>query len=337
MKKFFSLFAAVLFAGSMMAANLLSIDFTEGQGEWTIDNKVMPEEVTYVWQQTAAYGMKASAYVSGKNYETESWLISPAIDLSEVEAAKLFFTHARRYGELDQLSVRAKAGEEEWAVLEVSAWPDGKNWDFIDAEADLAAYAGKADVQIAFVYTSSTSAGATWEIGTVAVTDGADPEPEDEPVVPELPEGVLTVAQAVEAAQALDDPTADNKTVKGDAVVVRGWVIFAYDVSDKGTQSAFISDDRKAKSGDVQGAFLAVEGDGVAKGDYVEISGTLAKFFKAEDNIIVEVIDGTMALVPLEGVENVVLTEKAQKVMVDGVMYIVLDNKMYDVRGTQVR
>ena len=38
-----------------------------------------------------------------------------------------------------------------------------------------------------------------------------------------------------------------------------------------------------------------------------------------------------------EGVENVVLTEKAKKVMIDGVMYIVRDNKMFDVRGTQVR
>ena len=38
-----------------------------------------------------------------------------------------------------------------------------------------------------------------------------------------------------------------------------------------------------------------------------------------------------------EGVENVVLTEKAKKVMVDGVMYIVRDEKLFDVRGTQVR
>ncbi|MBR4263674.1 MAG: hypothetical protein IKQ48_03765 [Paludibacteraceae bacterium] len=38
-----------------------------------------------------------------------------------------------------------------------------------------------------------------------------------------------------------------------------------------------------------------------------------------------------------EGIENVVLTEKAQKVVVDGVLYIVRDNKMYNVQGTQVR
>ena len=38
-----------------------------------------------------------------------------------------------------------------------------------------------------------------------------------------------------------------------------------------------------------------------------------------------------------EGIENVVLTEKAHKVVVDGVLYIVRDNKMYNVQGTQVR
>ena len=38
-----------------------------------------------------------------------------------------------------------------------------------------------------------------------------------------------------------------------------------------------------------------------------------------------------------EGIENVVLTEKAHKVVVDGVLYIVRDNKMFNVQGAQVR
>ena len=38
-----------------------------------------------------------------------------------------------------------------------------------------------------------------------------------------------------------------------------------------------------------------------------------------------------------QGIENVVLTEKAQKVMVDGVVYIVRDNKMFNLQGAQVR
>ena len=40
---------------------------------------------------------------------------------------------------------------------------------------------------------------------------------------------------------------------------------------------------------------------------------------------------------PEEGIEDIVLTEKAHKVVVDGVLYIVRDNKMFNVQGTQVR
>ena len=38
-----------------------------------------------------------------------------------------------------------------------------------------------------------------------------------------------------------------------------------------------------------------------------------------------------------QGIENVVLTEKAQKVVVDGVIYIIRDNKMFNLQGAQVR
>ena len=38
-----------------------------------------------------------------------------------------------------------------------------------------------------------------------------------------------------------------------------------------------------------------------------------------------------------QGIWNVVLTEQAQKVVVDGVIYIVRDNKMYNLQGAQVR
>ena len=38
-----------------------------------------------------------------------------------------------------------------------------------------------------------------------------------------------------------------------------------------------------------------------------------------------------------QGIENIVLTEKAQKVVVDGVIYIVRDNKLFNLQGTQIR
>ena len=40
---------------------------------------------------------------------------------------------------------------------------------------------------------------------------------------------------------------------------------------------------------------------------------------------------------PEEGIENIVLTEKAQKVVVDGVIYIIRNNKMFNLQGAQVR
>ena len=38
-----------------------------------------------------------------------------------------------------------------------------------------------------------------------------------------------------------------------------------------------------------------------------------------------------------EGIENIVLTEKAQKVIVDGMIYIVRDGKLFDMTGAQVK
>ena len=38
-----------------------------------------------------------------------------------------------------------------------------------------------------------------------------------------------------------------------------------------------------------------------------------------------------------EGIENIVLTEKAQKVAIDGAIYIIRDNKMFNIHGAQVR
>lgn len=169
MKKIFSLFAVVLFAGSMMAADVLSTDFTAGQGSWTI-NDVELDGLDKVWQQSSSYGMKASAYVSGANHATESWLVSPAFDLSEATEATLAISHVRRFGDVSHLSVKATADGENWSALTVSAWSDGSNWTFIDATADLSEFAGEESVKIAFVYTSTSSAAGTWEIKTAKVT-----------------------------------------------------------------------------------------------------------------------------------------------------------------------
>ena len=172
MRKFFSLIAAVLFAGSMMASTPLNVDFTAGQGSWTI-NDVELGGLSYVWQQNKSYGMKASAYNKAA-YAAESWLISPAFSLAEATTATLTINHALNKGAATNLAVKASADGKTWSDLTLSAWPAGSSWTFEDATADLSAFAGESAVKIAFVYVSTTDLCPTWEVKTVTVTDDAE-------------------------------------------------------------------------------------------------------------------------------------------------------------------
>ena len=160
--------AAVLFAGSMMAADVLNADFTKGQGDWTI-NDVELDGITYVWKAAGNYGMKASAYVSKTAHATESWLISPVFDLSAATSATLTINHAVNQGAPTAFSVKGWNGES-WVDLYLSAWPAGNSWNFESATADLTALLGIAQAKVAFVYVSSADVCPTWEIKTAVVS-----------------------------------------------------------------------------------------------------------------------------------------------------------------------
>ena len=156
---------------------IFSETFGNGQGQFTIQDVFMPQELSYVWKHDSQYScMKASAYVSGQNYATESWLVSPTIDLSNVSAATLKFDQAVNYASPDGLSVMVStdyAGEVlqcTWTELNLSQWPAGTNWTFINSTADLSQYAGQR-VTIGFKYTSNGNASATWEVKNLVVEE----------------------------------------------------------------------------------------------------------------------------------------------------------------------
>ena len=155
---------------------IFSETFANGQGEFTIQDVPLPGGLTYVWYHSANFScMVASAYV-GQAYAAESWLVSPAIDLSNVSAATLKFDQAVNHASPNGLSVMVStnyAGEVlqcTWTELNLSQWPAGTNWAFITSTADLTPYVGQT-VTIAFKYTSSTSASATWEVKDFVVED----------------------------------------------------------------------------------------------------------------------------------------------------------------------
>ena len=152
---------------------------------------------------------------------------------------------------------------------------------------------------------------------------------EAEPVVVEL--DTLTVAEAVTIGMALED---NAKTTVD--YVVKGHVVQAYDPNEGYTDQTWFMADEAGAFGEFE-AFRCTPDYLVETGDYVFVKGKIQKFVK-DDKTQIEIGNGTATHgeVP-QGIENVVLTEKANKVMVDGVLYIVRDGKMFDVRGAQVR
>ena len=175
---------------------IYSNSFNKGIGDFTIDNKVMNDPLTWVWNHDASYQcMKASAYVNNTNYESESWLISPVIDLSGKTSAYLTFEHATNFFNTstlgDDASVYAKEeGAGDWTKVTGVTYPSSQGWTFVDAgDIDISAYAGK-KMQFAFVYKSSSSKAGTWEVKNVVVKDEA------EEVVPPTPtpEGTIVLS-----------------------------------------------------------------------------------------------------------------------------------------------
>lgn len=147
-------------------------------GGFEIKN-VTTDGLSYVWQIDSRYGWKASGYANNVNHPTESWIVSPQIDLRDAAAPVLQFETALNfwtgYAPEDFCTVLVSTdytGEIEgttWEELEVTGWPTTSSWTFVTVDPiDLSAYVGKV-VNIAFRYKSTAEAAATWEVKNVKV------------------------------------------------------------------------------------------------------------------------------------------------------------------------
>lgn len=147
---------------------------------------IIPDGLTYVWQNTTSYGWKASAYASSTKYETTAWLISPAISLEGADKPALTFDEAYRYitapetsADLLKLFITTdydESNEESyaddiWTELEIPVRATGDDWNFVNVGTiDLSAYRDKT-VRIAFRYQSTSTSAATWEVKNVEIAE----------------------------------------------------------------------------------------------------------------------------------------------------------------------
>ena len=133
----------------------------------------------------------------------------------------------------------------------------------------------------------------------------------------------LTAAEALAAAQALE-VGATQKVVFGNITV-------------------WLNDDPTSTYGDIQAyraKCSAEDGAAIAEHDLVLIEGNVTHTQNQDaSKDYYEFASGAQLklLEKAQGIENIELTEKVQKVVVDGVIYIIRDNKMFNVQGTQVR
>lgn len=150
--------------------------FTEDLGAFTIEDKVLPAELTYVWSWGGAnYGAKASAYSGGVSYATESWLISPEIDLTGITGTEMTFEHVvNKFPDLEfakaNCTLWGRRSGGNWQQIAIPEYTDNTSWTFgASGTISLAAFDGS-KMQFAFKYVSEEGKSGTWEIKNLTVT-----------------------------------------------------------------------------------------------------------------------------------------------------------------------
>lgn len=158
----------------------------DGQGKLTIQNVLLTEPLSYVWYYSAAYGMCASAYKDGASYDSNSWLVTPQIDLTRAKTPQFSFDQAfnkaPNFTEECAVFVSTNYNGDvttcDWTQLEWNTnedgtlnVPGGTSWVFqTSGFFDMSKYVGE-KINIAFRYTTSNGVSGTWEIKNLLLSE----------------------------------------------------------------------------------------------------------------------------------------------------------------------
>ena len=279
MKKIFSLFAAVLFAGSMMADVVISGSDFAGQG-------------------TASTGSEVSATVEGVTFTCDkAYSDDDHATLRCYKNGNITITAPEKIGKLVfQFYSTYNGGLDEEVVVNANEWN----------------------------YALPSQA----RIEQVTVVFGDAPAPQVD---------TLSAAEALALAQTLEVGATAKVVCKAFVASIKTPYSEQY-----GNITVWLTDDPESTYGDIQAfraSCSAEDGQNLQEHEQVLIVGNVTHTQNSEGTKdYYEFAAGAkLTRLAAQGIENIVLTEDAQKVIVDGVVYIVRDGKMFNVQGAQVR
>lgn len=158
---------------------IFSTTFTDGSlGNFTVENKIANDFTGWRANSNPVCAI-ANSYVNGANLEADSWLISPAIDLTGCSDLSMSFKMGLGFTfptvQDKYLTVLVKAdGDADWTQLTITKFPvkGTGNWSaqpFTENTFDFNAYAGK-KIQVAFRYVNDGGGTSrAWEISDFVI------------------------------------------------------------------------------------------------------------------------------------------------------------------------
>lgn len=156
--------------------DILSEPFASKIGSFT-EHKVVGEADWFGHTYDGEEYVRITGYQKGAN---ENWLISPAMDLSDVTEARLTFRHAVAHwvGDEDKtLTVwvssvyeNGNPTEVEWEQVKINLPPAGSYYEWADVSTVIPkSMIGKEKVHLAFRYTNEDGKACTWQVQKVIV------------------------------------------------------------------------------------------------------------------------------------------------------------------------
>ena len=146
--------------------------FASSQGDFTVYNSVLPSGFSSIWNWDSQYGMVAKCIKGSTKYESESYLISPCVEIPVDCNTTLSFRHAAKFfQDTSQMTLWISTDYDSsypsaahWTQLPIQTYPSGQNWNWFNSGLiSLHEYKGQY-VNLAFKYKSSTSYAPQWEI-----------------------------------------------------------------------------------------------------------------------------------------------------------------------------